>query len=186
MALPPNAKRVFKGVIFDVYQWKQKMFDGSFKTFEMLKRPNSILVIPTMDGKILLANEEQPHKGRFLELFGGRHEEGEEPLDGAKRELLEESGLTSEDWELWKTHEPNSKIDSHIFVFLARDCSKTADPHLDPGERIETLALTFPEFLEMAKNDAFTDKEVRLDLYRMLCEPNLAEGFRRKMFPRQK
>ncbi len=40
MKIPPNAKRVFKGIIFDVYQWQQKMFDGSKETFEMLKRAN--------------------------------------------------------------------------------------------------------------------------------------------------
>lgn len=37
MKLPPQAKKVFTGQIFDVYQWEQEMYDGSFETFEMLK-----------------------------------------------------------------------------------------------------------------------------------------------------
>jgi hypothetical protein len=31
---PKGAKLAFRGVVFDVYQWKQRMFDGSYQTFE--------------------------------------------------------------------------------------------------------------------------------------------------------
>ena len=37
MKVPKQAKRVFKGVIFDVYQWEQEMFDGTKEIFEKLK-----------------------------------------------------------------------------------------------------------------------------------------------------
>ncbi len=40
----PEAKRVFKGVRFDVYQWKQKRYDGTKATFELIKRADSIIV----------------------------------------------------------------------------------------------------------------------------------------------
>ena len=32
--IPENAKKVFTGQVFDVYQWEQEMFDGSKATFE--------------------------------------------------------------------------------------------------------------------------------------------------------
>ena len=52
---PPQAKRVFKGMIFDVYQWEQEMYDGSTHTFEKIIRPDTVLVIPvTEDGKIII------------------------------------------------------------------------------------------------------------------------------------
>ncbi len=184
MSLPTNAKRVFKGVIFDVYHWQQKMFDGSLQTFEMLKRSNSILVLPIVGDKILISREEQPGKDRFLCLLGGRQEEGEEPLDAAKRELLEESGLVSQSWELWKTYEPNSKIDSCIHVFIAKDCEKKAEPHLDSGEKIELVPLNFGALLALANDEDFKDMEVRIDLFRMILDPALAKEFRKKLFPR--
>src|SRR5882757_3955251 len=103
MKIPPQAKKVFQGVIFSVYQWQQEMFDGSTETFEMLKRPNTIEVIATQGDKILISRQSQPNKENFYSLFGGRAEEGEDPLVTAKRELLEESGLESDDWELFKS-----------------------------------------------------------------------------------
>lgn len=35
--IPDHAKCVFKGVIFDVYQWEQKLYNGTTTTFEKLK-----------------------------------------------------------------------------------------------------------------------------------------------------
>ena len=52
--LPKNARRVFKGEIFEVWQWPQKMYDGSTETFEMLKRPDTTQVIATVGDKIAL------------------------------------------------------------------------------------------------------------------------------------
>lgn len=35
MKIPSTAKRVFKGIIFDVYRWEQEMFDETTSTFEI-------------------------------------------------------------------------------------------------------------------------------------------------------
>ena len=39
--IPPEADCVFRGEIYEVHQWPQKMPDGSVKTFEMLRRPDT-------------------------------------------------------------------------------------------------------------------------------------------------
>src|SRR3989344_9686996 len=91
--IPGHAKRVFKGVLFDVYQWEQKMFDGSTAIFEKLKRPDTVVVFPVLpDGRIILTEQEQPGKEAFIGATGGRVDVGEEILQTAHRELLEESG----------------------------------------------------------------------------------------------
>src|SRR5258708_6669738 len=110
--LPPQAKRVFKGVIFDVYQWPQKMFNGSFETFEMLKRPDTIQVIAVKDDKIVVLEEEQPDRGPFFGLPGGRNDhEDESELEAAKREVREETGFTFKTWKLLDVKQPHAKID---------------------------------------------------------------------------
>jgi ADP-ribose pyrophosphatase len=87
--LPKHAKKVFEGIIFDVYQWEQKMFDGTTQTFEKLKRPDTVTVIPiTHDGMIMLTKQEQPGKQAFVGAAGGRVDYGEGIIEAAKRELL--------------------------------------------------------------------------------------------------
>ena len=159
MKIPHNSKRVFKGIIFDVYQWQQKMFDGSYETFEALKRPDSVQIIATQKNKVLLAAEEQPNKKPFYGLFGGRVEK-EKPLEAAKRERLEETGMRSTNWELIQVTELYHKIGWKIYLFIAKDCKKMAEPNLDSGERIKTVKLSFEDFIFAISSGNFRGKEL--------------------------
>ncbi|MFI5412791.1 MAG: NUDIX hydrolase [Candidatus Micrarchaeales archaeon] len=149
--IPKSAKRVYKGEIFDVYQWKQKMFDGTYETFERIRRPNTVQVIATEGNKILITRERQPAKtGTSLGFLGGMVDSAESPLHAAKRELLEESGRISKRWKLIGKLNPHSKIDWTVFLFLAGDCKKVAEQELDPGEKIKIVKLGFDKFMKIA------------------------------------
>lgn len=182
MKIPSEAKLVFKGVIFDVYQWQQKMFDGSYATFEMLKRPNTIEIIATQGNKVLLSHQSQPTKLDFYSLFGGGAEENEEPLMTAKRELLEEAGLESDDWEFLKAYEPIHKIDWQIYLYAARNCKNVTDQKLDAGEKIETIECTFDEFIDVVKSNKYWGSELVLDILRMEQDGQKLEEFKKKIF----
>ena len=179
--IPPNAKLVFKGIIFDVYQWQQKMFDGTFETFEMLKRDYTLEVIATADDKIFMAHQSQPNKHNFYSLFGGRAEESEDPLVTAKRELLEESGLESNDWELIKSYQPIHKMDWEVYLFVARNCKKVAEPKLDAGEKIETIECSFDEFVKIVEHNEYWGRELGLDLLKME-KAGTIKNFQQKLF----
>lgn len=182
MKIPKEAKKVFDGIIFDVCQWQQKMYDGSYQTFEMLKRPMTVEVIATSKDKILLGLQSQPNKENFYSFFGGRLEDNEDALEGVKRELLEEAGLESKEWELWKTYHPASKIEWDVHLFIARNCTHVAKQNLDSGERIEIKEFSFEEFVDLVlHNDNFRDYEFTLDLFRMR-ERDKLEEFKKKLF----
>lgn len=177
MRIPTQAQKVFKGIIFDVYHWQQKMFDGSEETFEILKRVNTIEVIAVTDEKICISHQSQPTKKDFYSLFGGRAEEGEEPLVTAKRELLEESGMVSDKWELYKIYQPLHKIDWDIYTYIAKDCRKVADTNLDAGEKIETMELSFDEFVDFVLSDKYWGNELVIDILKMKVDGTM-EDFR--------
>lgn len=141
--VPKNAELVYKGKIFDVYQWQQKMFDGSFETFEMLKRPDTIKIIAIKDDKIVILDQKQPDQAKaFIDLPGGRHDQdNESELDAAKRELLEETGMQFGNWRLIDIIQPHNKIEWFVYLFLATDFSSQQAQTLDRGEQI-TVELT--------------------------------------------
>lgn len=171
--LPADAKLVFRGKIFDVYQWEQELFDGTKATFERLKRPDLSVVIPmTEDGKIILVREEQPGTKSFLGCAGGRLEPGEDPLQGARRELSEETGYESEDIVLWQAFQPVSKIDWAIYIFIGRNCRKTGRQKLDAGEKIELEFLSFDDFVQVAtENESFREVEIVMEFLRAKADP---------------
>lgn len=171
--IPPHATRVFKGIVFDVYHWEQKMFDGSVKTFEKIKRQDTVITFPVLDnGKILVSKEEQPDSGVYRGGFGGRVEEGEDVLKAAKRELLEESGYKAGKLDLWKAVQPVGKIEWVIYYFIGRDLEKVADPSLDSGEKIEIMEVNFEEFLKIAMRPDFYEP----DIYREVVDAVLDSG----------
>jgi ADP-ribose pyrophosphatase len=180
MKIPDKAKRVFKGQIFEVWQFEQKEFDGSLKTYEMIKRLDTIQIIAVKGDKLLLLREQQPNHVREVGLLGGRGEEGEDPLTAAKRELMEEAGMEAE-WELWKVYEPFTKIDHKIYYFIARNCRKVAEPKLEPGEKIEIKEVSFEEFIEKVSRN-YWGGEFVADILRMRLEPKKLEEFKKKLF----
>ncbi len=160
--IPDNAKLVFKGIVFDVYQWEQELFDGSFSTFEAIKRQPSVTVIAEMDGKIIFNNEEQPGKPAFSALPGGRIETEDTPLSAAKRELLEETGFESDEWTEWFVSDASnmSKIEWNSYYFIAKNCKKNKEPELEAGEKVEIIFITVEELLE--KRNGMTNRSAAL------------------------
>ncbi len=181
MKIPKKAKCVFRGVIFEMWQWEQKMFDGTFETFEMIKRSQTTQVIAIENDMILIAKEEQPTKPLFFSLFGGRVEKGETPLLGAKREFLEEAGMIGKNWELLKIYEPTTKMDWSIYLFVTRQVKKITEPKLDSGEKIEMMKVNFDQFIELILEQGCGGCELQCDILKMKLNGTLDE-FRKKLF----
>jgi 8-oxo-dGTP pyrophosphatase MutT (NUDIX family) len=170
--LPKNAKLVFKGKIFDVYQWPQKQYDGTTVVFEKLGRPDFVsVVIIDKDNQIILGKQSQPNRKEFIGCFGGRLEKDEDPLTGAKRELMEETGYAAGKWEIWFSGQTYDKIDCAAYTFITRDLKKVSGQRLDAGEKIKLKKVSFDEFLKIAATEKFRDREVSLHIFRIMSDP---------------
>ncbi len=145
--IPDGADKVFQGNLFDVYQWPQTMFDGSTKTFEMLKRADTVQVIAIKDGKIVMVKDEQPGRSVRTHFPGGRADpEDDSWLEAAKREMREETGLSFKTWQLVGVEQPTPKIEWFTPWFLATDLESEAEQELDTdGERIEVAEWEFDD-----------------------------------------
>jgi 8-oxo-dGTP pyrophosphatase MutT (NUDIX family) len=181
MKIPPKAKRVFEGTVFSVYQWEQELFDGSTAVFEATRRQPSVQVIATVDGKIVLGEQEQPGRKPFISLLGGVVDPGEEPLAAAQRELREEAGMVSDDWELIRTYEAPGRTEFLLYLYAARGCRVVDEQHLDAGEKIVLQYVTFDEFMLIAASDAFRNVDTAKDF---LSKHYLGtiEEYKRKIF----
>lgn len=86
---------------------------------------------------------------------GGPHIE--DPLEAAKRELLEETGLQARQWrQILRMHLSNSVTDEESIVYLATDLEQgLASP--EETEQLELRRLPFSEVLAMVQRGEITD-----------------------------
>jgi 8-oxo-dGTP pyrophosphatase MutT (NUDIX family) len=81
----------------------------------------------------------------------------EVPLDAAKRELEEETGLVASEWtQIAELHLSNSVTDEHCILFLARQLKqKSAKP--EETEQLAIKKLPFEEAWQMTQDGRITD-----------------------------
>lgn len=181
--IPKKARRVFRGVIFDVYHWRQKMYDGPSAIYEMLERRSTVDIIATVGRKIMVLKQRQPMRPLFPSLPGGGIDKGERPIAAAKRELLEETGYVAERMSLFDEYFGNSKMYFHEYEYIARGCRKVALQKLDGGEKIKVAFVSFDEFLQLCRNPLFAVSVfLKFQMYEALLDPKKKEKLRKKIF----
>ncbi len=178
--LPPHTKlhsekaeRVFKGVRFDIYQWQQKQFDDSIATYEIVKRNDTVIVLPIIDGEVVLVKEQQPHWDKPGHTLIAGMVNAEEDLDlAARRELEEETGLIFKDFRL--VHVSNfSSVEWFAYTFVASGYQGQKEKNLDPGEKNETVRVSFDKLIEMTRNKELFHRPIFVE--DMLMQDKLEE-----------
>jgi 8-oxo-dGTP pyrophosphatase MutT (NUDIX family) len=122
---------------------------GNFYRLVCPEWVNIIPFTPLDTGLELLAVEQYRHGVDMasLEIPGGVCDPSETPLDAAKRELLEETGYSADNWINLGFCTSNPAIQNNrCHFFLALDCVPTRDLKLDPNEELRVWAMTFPEW----------------------------------------
>lgn len=127
-----------------------------YDEYYVLEYPTWINVIAlTPEGKFVMVKQYRHGLGIVgTELVAGVSEEGEDPLETAKRELLEETGFGGGEWELSTVISANPSSQNNLsYSFIARGVVKMAEQHLDETEDIRVEILSEDEVWDMLVND---------------------------------
>jgi ADP-ribose pyrophosphatase len=103
---------VFKGTFIEVVRQ-----DGK----EIVEHGAAVAVVPVSGGHVTLVRQQRVAAGgKVLELPAGMLEEGESPLESARRELREETGLHGGEWvEVAAFFTSPGFTDEKIHLFIA-------------------------------------------------------------------
>lgn len=136
---------------------KVQLPDGTVHPeYYVLEYPTWVNVIAITAGGDFVMVEQYRHGLRdvFTELVAGVVEEGEAPLEAARRELLEETGYAGGEWQEFMVISQNpGSTDNLTHCFLARGVEKVSGQHLDATEDIAVKLLTSEEVKEMLMSD---------------------------------
>lgn len=137
--------------------------------FYITEVPDWVNVIAiTADGKFII--EEQYRHGIqkvCFELCAGMVDEGEIPLNAAKRELLEETGYTGGNWTAYGMTVPNaSGSTTKCYHFLASDVERIQNPKPEKTEDIKIHLLTEQGLKQLMLDGRIADAVMLAPLWR--------------------
>lgn len=140
-----------------------------FKNFAI-----GIIAIDSQDHVFMVGQYRFPLKQYSWELPEGGGPLDKEPLDSAKRELLEETGLVAKQWkEVLRMHLSNSVSDELGILYLAKDFEQFA-PQPEETELLEVKKIPFEEVYQMVVNGQITDSLTVAGILRVKL---MREGF---------
>lgn len=139
----------------------------------VIEKANWINVIAiTEEGKFVFERQYR-HGARVInyELPAGIIEEGEEPIEAAKRELLEETGYSGGEWVEYNRAYPNpSSMTNMNYTFLAKGVRKEKEQKLEVTENIEVLFLSIEEVKKLLLSSQVIEGIQQAPLWRYIAE----------------
>ncbi len=162
-----TSENVFDGVLLDVYRDEVELPDGRTSVREYIKHPGAAVMIPVLDnGDILFERQYRYPLGKALyELPAGKIDPGEDALQSARRELLEETGY--EGASFTKLGELNPCIgysDEVIHIYLVEGLAFHGQQQ-DQDEFIHTFKLSLRDALEYIRTGKITDAKTMVSVF---------------------
>lgn len=163
-----DRKFLFNGLIVNIEQMEVKIGEKGWHTFQVVRHPGGAGVLPLHDdGTVTLICQPRPAVDETtFEIPAGRLSTGEVPADCARRELLEETGLSAGQLEsLGVIYSSPGVFDEIIHLFLARALTQ-GDSDQEQFEDIHPVRVSLSDAMEMARDGRIVDAKTIAALMR--------------------
>lgn len=167
---------LFNGRVFQVELHTVRLPDGRQARREIVRHYGGACVVALDERRhvYLVRQYRKPYDMDMLELPAGKLEPGEDPLECARRELQEETGLLATDIRLLATVYPSPGYCSEtLSIFLATGLS-AGESQLDDGEFLDIHVFPIEQALAMIDSGEIRDAKTQIGLLkvaRILSQP---------------
>jgi ADP-ribose pyrophosphatase len=168
-----SSHEVYKCSLFQVTEDEAIDEKSGFQIKRSVVRHRGSAVMLAVDDKkrILLVRQYRLPADRYLwELPAGKVDEGEKPLQAAKRELVEETGYKAKTWtKLASFFVSPGFVQERMTIYLAKDLTAGEAMPMD-DERIETKWFKHKEVAKMIDDSEIEDGKTIIGYYRWLAQ----------------
>ena len=155
-----DSEEKYNGRLLHVFSDSVELPDGSRSYREYLRHYGAVCVVPLTDeGNVIMEYQYRyPVSRVILEIPAGKLDsESEDPESAAKRELLEETGFTADEWINIGEYMPAPAYSNeHVTMFIARGLHK-GDRHLDDGEFLDVVEIPMDDMIKMIIDGSIED-----------------------------
>jgi ADP-ribose pyrophosphatase len=151
-----SRERLFDGRPWlTVYGDEVELPDGrTVAGFYSIDMPDHAIIVALTGDQQVVVELNYKHGPRqvCVNLPAGYLEPGEDPLEAAKRELLEETGYVAEDWSfLGAFAEDGNRGCGRAHIYLATGARRVAEPASGDLEEMVIELMTLPELFEASR-----------------------------------
>lgn len=153
----------FKGRIISLRVDEALLPNGAVATREVVEHNGGICVVPiTENGEVLMVEQYRyPYSEVVLEIPAGKRDGNEEPLEGGKRELKEETGAVAENYTyLGELYPSPGYCGEVIYMYLATGLSY-GETNPDEDEFLNLKKIPLEEAVEMIMNGEIKDAKTQ-------------------------
>ena len=161
-----SESKIHQGFIWHLATAEFESPDGEVFSRDIVRSPGAVGVLPlwfdseSVASVALVSQYRPPYGRRIIEIPAGmRDVEGEDTAEVARRELIEEAGLSAGAVELLTEIYPSPGMtDSVTTLYLATDCAEVPHDRQGPEEaHLEVLRVPLAEALEMVERGEICD-----------------------------
>jgi ADP-ribose pyrophosphatase len=163
---PVESKTVYRGRLLHVNEDVVRLPDGKQARREYIVHPGAAVMLAMPDaGSVLMERQYRyPLRSHVYELPAGKIDPGEDALETAKRELLEETGYRAREWRhLLTTYPVVGYSNERIELYLARDLEHVGHA-LDEGEFLDVFTLALDEALQWVRSGRIVEAKTIMGL----------------------
>lgn len=153
-----NSKKIFDGKVVKLFVDEVLTPNNNVATREIVKHLGGVCILGIIDNKVIMEKQYRYAYDEILyELPAGKLEQGEQPIEAAKREFEEETGYKVNNIiEYGKMYPTCGYSNEIIYLFLAEGLSKSKR-NLDEDEIIDLEFIEIEEVVKMIKNGIIKD-----------------------------
>lgn len=159
-----DSKIVYEGKIFNVHSDTAVLEDNSQAVREYILHHGGVCILPiTENDEIIMVKQfRYPFHKVVTEIPAGKLNKGEDHFEAGKRELLEETGATAENFEyLGKIYPIPAYTTEIIHVYRATGLS-FGDQDPDDDEFLDVIRIPFDQAVEMVMENKYPDSKTQI------------------------
>ncbi len=151
---------IYNGRVVDVFYDDVELSNGTKAIREVVAHKEGATVVAVNEKKelLLVSQNRYPVNQDVVELPAGLIDEGETPIEAAKRELKEETGYVANEWEhLTSMHSSPGWTDEKVHIFAAKDLQHVSEQQLDGDEILIYYKEPLDDVLDKINKGVITD-----------------------------